>query len=76
MGNIFDYSNGEFIFGNSEGDSFMSQDGHLMRRMSDTSMLDLQTGEMHITSSNGYDDFENKMYGFDDEDDPFKLFQY
>ena len=40
MGNIFDYSNGEFIFGNLEGDSFMSQDGHLMSRMSDTSMLD------------------------------------
>lgn len=45
-----------------------------MSRMSDTSMLDLQTGVMHITSSNGYDDFENKMYGFNDEDGPFKLF--
>lgn len=74
MGNIFDYSNGEFIFGSTTGDSFISQDGYLMSRMSDTSMLDLQTGVMHITSSNGYDDFENKMYGFNDEDGPFKLF--
>lgn len=74
MGNIFDLTNGEFIYGNSDSNSFMSQDGHLMSRMSENAMIDLETGELHLTSSTGYDDYNNKMFGRNNDDDGFSIF--
>lgn len=62
MGGIFDFTNGELIFGNKEGNSFMSEDGHLMIKSSNSSMIGLETGDMHLTSS------------LDDDNDLFKMY--
>lgn len=56
MGRIFlDLESGElgFSMGN---DTLMSSDGHLMSQVSDSSALDLDTGELHLISSFGLDD--------------------
>ncbi len=68
MSSIFDFTKGEFLFGSESGDSFMSMDGHLMSRTSDSIMMDLETGELHMTSSNGFDDFHNSWNNDDDDD--------
>lgn len=74
MSGIFDFTSGHFLFGNTDSNTFMDQDdGHMMIKTSDTSMMDMDTGEMHMTSSNGFDDGFSTSIGLD-EDDPFKLF--
>lgn len=57
-GTFLDLESGElgFFMGN---DTLISSDGHLMSRMSDSSALDLDTSELHLISS----------FGFDDDDD-------
>ena len=56
MGNYFDYTTGEFGFNMGDDLMLMNQDGDLLMRTSDTSAIDLETGELHIISS--FDDDE------------------
>lgn len=56
MGNYFDYTTGEFGFDMGDDSMLMNQDGDLLMRTSDTSAIDLETGELHIISS--FDDDE------------------
>ncbi|MDY4029039.1 MAG: hypothetical protein SOY46_07285 [Butyrivibrio crossotus] len=56
MGNYFDYTTGEFGFNMGDDSMLMNQDGDLLMRTSDTSAIDLETGELHIISS--FDDDE------------------
>ena len=56
MGNYFDYTTGEFGFNMGDDSMLMDQDGDLLMRTSDTSAIDLETGELHIISS--FDDDE------------------
>ena len=51
MGNYFDYTTGEFGFNMGDDSMLMNQDGDLLMRTSDTSAIDLETGELHIISS-------------------------
>ena len=45
MGNYFDYTTGEFGFNMGDDSMLMNQDGDLLMRTSDTSAIDLETGE-------------------------------
>ena len=56
MGNYFDYTTGECGFNMGDDSMLMNQDGDLLMRTSDTSAIDLETGELHIISS--FDDDE------------------
>lgn len=56
MGNYFDYTTGEFGFNMGDDSMLMNQEGGLLMRTSDTSAIDLETGELHIISS--FDDDE------------------
>lgn len=56
MGNYFDYTTGEFGFNMGDDSMLMNRDGDLLMRTSDTSAIDLETGELHIISS--FDDDE------------------
>ena len=56
MGNYFDYTTGEFGFNMGDDPMLMDQEGGLLMRTSDTSAIDLETGELHIISS--FDDDE------------------
>ena len=51
MGNYFDYTTGEFGYNMGDDSMLMNQDGDLLMRTSDTSAIDLETGELHIISS-------------------------
>lgn len=51
MGNYFDYTTGEFGFNMGDDSMLMNQEGGLLMRSSDTSAIDLETGELHIISS-------------------------
>lgn len=51
MGNYFDYTTGEFGFNMGDDSMLMNQEGGLLMRTSDTSAIDLETGELHIISS-------------------------
>lgn len=75
MSGIFDFTNGKFVFGDNSGNTFMSEDGHLMNKTSDYSMADLETGEMHLTSPTGGSIIGNNanIIGMNNND-PFKLF--
>ena len=57
MGNYFDYTTGEFGFNMGDDSLLMNQEGGLLMRSSDTSAIDLETGELHIISSFD-DDYE------------------
>ena len=56
MGNYFDYTTGEFGFNMGDDSMLMNQEGGLLMRSSDTSAIDLETGELHIISP--FDDDE------------------
>ena len=47
-GPIFDYNDGDCIM--DLGDMGYDTDGHMMMRMGDGMAMDMETGEMHITS--------------------------
>jgi len=51
MGNYFDYTTGEFGFDMGDDSMLMNQEGGLLMRSSDTSAINLETGELHIISS-------------------------
>lgn len=51
---FFDYTDCDFCFGS--GDIFFNTDGDMMERLSDSTALDLETGEIHFGC-------------FDDDDD-------
>ena len=52
--NIFDYDDGDFLFRN--GDTAFDSDGNMMMRMSDNMAMDMDSGELHLTSSWDDDD--------------------
>ena len=55
---VFDYDDGDFIF--QMNDNFgIDSDGDLNMRMGDNMSMNMNTGELHITSN----------WGIDDEDD-------
>lgn len=47
---FFDFNDGDFCFSLSD-QMGMDSDGHLMMRMSDGIAMDLDSGDIHITSS-------------------------
>ena len=47
---IFDFTDGDYVF-SASGDTAMDSEGHLMMRSGDNAAIDLETGELHITSS-------------------------
>ena len=47
---IFDYDDGDFIF-NHSGNMAFDSDGDMMLRLSDDMAMDMDSGEIHITSS-------------------------
>lgn len=47
---IFDLEDGDFIFSIS-GNSGFDSDGNIMMRMSDNMAMDMDSGELHFTSS-------------------------
>ncbi len=57
---IFDFDDGDIII--SGGNIGFDSDGDMMMRMGDNMAMDMDTGELHITS--GWDDDR-----FDDRDD-------
>lgn len=52
---IFDYDDGDFIFPAS-GDMGIDSDGNLHIRMGDNMSMDMETGEIHLTSDWKNDD--------------------
>ena len=47
---ILDFDDGDFIFSTSENIGFDS-DGNMMMRMSDNMAMDMDSGDIHFTSS-------------------------
>ncbi len=58
----FDLTNGDFLH-NVGGGMMMDTQGHLMQDMGSGMALDLESGELHLTSGNAKSSFDN------DEDD-------
>lgn len=54
---VFDYDDGDFIF-SSSGDIAFDSDGDMMMRISDSMAMDMDSGELHFTSSWPNDDDE------------------
>lgn len=52
--NIFDYDDGDFLF--RSGDTAFDSDGNMMMRMSDNMAIDMDSGELHLTSSWDHED--------------------
>ncbi len=57
----FDMTDGDFLFNMGEG-MMIDSEGHMMQDMGSGMAMDLDTGEMHITSGGAYS-------SFDDDDD-------
>ncbi len=55
-GPIYDYENGEYIYPTS-GSMGYDSDGHFHMRMGGNLSIDMETGELHMTS--GWDDDED-----------------
>jgi len=55
---IFDYDNGELIFPTSSNLG-MDSDGDMYMRMGDNMSMNMDTGELHLTSSWADDDDDN-----------------
>lgn len=55
---VFDYDDGDFIF-QMDDNIGIDSDGDLNMRMGDNMSMNMNTGELHITSN----------WGIDDEDD-------
>ena len=53
---LFDFTDGDCVFSISN-DTAIDSEGHLMVRSGDNAAIDLETGELHITSS--WDDDED-----------------
>ena len=51
---IFDFDDGDFLFRN--GDTAFDSDGNMMMRMSDNMAMDMDSGELHLTSSWDHED--------------------
>ena len=54
---LFDFDKGDVIFQTSGGMG-MDYDGNLMLRVSENMVMDMDSGEMHITSSWKNDEFD------------------
>lgn len=61
---IWDFEDGDLLFGRS-GDTAFDSEGHMMMRMSDNMAMDIDTGEMHLVS--GWDE-EPHTSLWDDEE--------
>ena len=55
---FFDYDDGDFVFQTSDNMGIDS-DGHFQVRMGDNMSMDMETGELHITS--GWSDEEDDL---------------
>ena len=55
---IFDYDEGDFIFPTS-GNMSIDSNGNLHMRMGDNLSMDMETGDLHFTSSWKNDDDDN-----------------
>ena len=55
---IFDYDSGEYIY-HTSGNLGYDSNGDLHMRMGDNMAMDMETGELHITSSWKNDDDED-----------------
>lgn len=51
---LFDFDDGDFLFRN--GDTAFDSDGNTMMRMSDNLAMDMDSGELHLTSSWDHED--------------------
>lgn len=51
---IFDFDDSDFLFRN--GDTAFDYDGNMMMRMSDNMAMDMDSSELHLTSSWDDDD--------------------
>jgi len=58
FGHIFDFDDGDMIFGTG-GDMGIDSDGHMMTRVSDNMSMDLETGDLHFTSCWDDEDEDN-----------------
>lgn len=54
---LFDFDKGDVIFQTS-GSMGMDYDGNLMLRVTENMVMDMDSGEMHITSSWKNDEFD------------------
>lgn len=58
MCGLFDMEDGDFLVKMSD-DMLMDSEGNLMRRVEDNMALDLDSGELHLTSGGIWDQFED-----------------
>lgn len=63
IGPIFDFEDGDFIFQSGDNMGFDSQ-GHIHMRVGDNMSIDMESGQMHMTSS-----WRNNSSIWDDEDE-------
>lgn len=65
MGKIeFDINDGDFVLG--DDNIGFDSNGHMMMSMGDNMSMDMETGEMHFTSSFNND---SNMFDFNDDQD-------
>ncbi len=59
MCGVFDLEDGDFLMKMSD-DMLMDSEGNLMQRVGDNMALDLDSGELHLTSGSSPDLLENE----------------
>lgn len=62
-GPIFDFDDGDFIFESGDDMGFDSK-GNMHMRVGDNMSMDMESGQVHITSS-----WEKKKFFWDDDED-------
>ena len=65
MDHVFDYETGNSLFPTSSNVATMDTDGNLMMLMSDNMVMDMDSGEVHMTSGWG----DSSRNSIDEEDD-------
>ena len=69
---FFDYDIVDFVYANDMGNTMFSDDGHFLSKMGNNMVMDMDTGDIHLTSSLDSDvdnSFGFKSSLFDDDDD-------
>lgn len=71
---FFDYDDGDYCTSTS-GDTAIDSDGNMMMRMGDHLAMDMDSGELHITS--GWNDEDDTSYSYssnsDNDDDLYSF---
>lgn len=67
VGPKFDINDGDFIFGD---DNFgFDSNGHMMHRVGNNTMMDMETGDIHFTVGGNDDDKKvNNLFNNEEED--------